>query len=240
MSNLPNDALSMIGSATTPCILYDPFGFFGNIQSVPYFRWKGGYFTLGKEDTESFVFLTIADGGSVTDDSGNQLSNTWSTQKGGTVTLHINPNEGYEISQVMLDGKDVTAEVVANNGVLTIENVQGDINLSVSFSKIPIFLTIDDGSLNSNLRLVVEEGKSYQWEITPKNGNEVKTVLFNGTDVTSQLSDKGIYTTTAITANSTLSIEYKNKRANSLDVNADNTVNVTDAMIIVDYILGKQ
>ena len=230
-----------IGTTASPCTIFAPDGFdFGVDTSGSYFIWNDGYFTLGKEDSETFIFLTIAEGGMITDDSGNPLSNNWKVQKGSNTTLYITPDDNYEIAQVLLNGNDVTEEVIANNGILTIENVQDDINLSVAFVKTPIFITINDDLLDSELRLVVEEGKSYQWQITPKDNNEVKNILFNGEDMTGQLSDNGIFITPAITTSSTLAIEYKNKRPQGMDINADGKVTVTDVMIIVNYILGKR
>lgn len=56
--------------------------------------------------------------------------------------------------------------------------------------------------------------------------------------MTSKISSKGIFTTPPITANSTLKIEYKNAPSSGLDMNGDGSVNVSDIMYIVNYILA--
>ena len=61
--NIPNYACSGVGTETVPCLINQPEGFdFGVDTSGDYFVWKGGYFTLGKQEYEGMMGDVNIDG----------------------------------------------------------------------------------------------------------------------------------------------------------------------------------
>ena len=62
---------------------------------------------------------------------------------------------------------------------------------------------------NGSVGIQVSRGSSYTFTIAPSNGWKIHTVTFNNSDVTSQLSSDGRYTTPTINSNSTLYVVYE-------------------------------
>ena len=72
-----------------------------------------------------------------------------------------------------------------------------------------LYLTIRQADANA-LRLAVNVGQTYCFDILPDDKWLVHSVTFNGEDVTQQMVD-GSYTTPAITTNSTLIVVFEDK-----------------------------
>ena len=72
-----------------------------------------------------------------------------------------------------------------------------------------IYLTIRQADANA-LRLAVNVGQTYSFDILPDDKWLVHSVTFNGEDVTQQMVD-GSYTTPALTTNSTLIVVFEDK-----------------------------
>jgi hypothetical protein len=97
---------------------------------------------------------------------------------GESLTFGITPETGYEISEVLVDGKP--------NGAIssyTYENVTADKIISVTFK--PIKYTIDasastGGSINPSGKITVAHGESLTFGITPETGYEISEVLVDG------------------------------------------------------------
>lgn len=62
---------------------------------------------------------------------------------------------------------------------------------------------------NGSVKVQVSKGSVYTFTMAPSNGWRVHSVTFNNSDVTSQLTSNGSFTTPAITSNSTLSVVYE-------------------------------
>lgn len=72
-----------------------------------------------------------------------------------------------------------------------------------------LYLTIRQADANA-LRLAVNVGQTYSFDILPDDKWLVHSVTFNGEDVTQQMVD-GSYTTPALTTNSTLIVVFEDK-----------------------------
>lgn len=62
---------------------------------------------------------------------------------------------------------------------------------------------------NGSVSVPVTKGSVYTFTISPSNGWRVHSVTYNDSDLTSQLSSDGRFTTPAITGNSTLSVVFE-------------------------------
>ena len=94
---------------------------------------------------------------------------------------------------------------------------------------------------NGSVKVQVSKGSVYTFTFAPSNGWKVHSVTFNNTDVTSQLSGDGKFTTPAITSNSTLYVVYEqgNSSVNTAKA-SDVKVQVTsDGIKIVDATIGE-
>lgn len=127
-------------------------------------------------------------------------------KKGGNVTISFVPDEGYELKEARIDGKDVTA--LLSNGTYTLTGVSEGANISAVFAEQVITLTVQHAE-NGCLRQVVNKGEQLTFQIVAATGWKVNTVTMDGQDVTSQLSADGSYTTPAITKNATLSVSFE-------------------------------
>ena len=127
-------------------------------------------------------------------------------KKGGDVTISFLPDEGYELKEARVDGKDVTA--LLSNGIYTLTGVSEGANISAVFVEQVITLTVQHAE-NGCLRQVVNKGEQLTFQIVAAAGWKVNTVTMDGQDVTSQLSADGSYTTPAIMKNATLNVSFE-------------------------------
>ena len=86
------------------------------------------------------------------------------------------------------------------------------------------YITIN-GLEGGEIMQKVDIGKTYSYKFNPYEEWEINSVMFNGQDVTSQLHD-GIYSTPAISENSTLSVVYKKGASGVKSIAYDSNVKV--------------
>lgn len=72
----------------------------------------------------------------------------------------------------------------------------------------PKFLTLNIAG-NGVLLQQIELGKSYSFRIVPDEGWRINAVVYNGEDVTAQLSSDNMYETPAINDNATLVVSFE-------------------------------
>lgn len=70
-----------------------------------------------------------------------------------------------------------------------------------------VFVTIKD-AVNGQISVAFEKGKVAKFKFEASTEWLVNTVLFNGTDVTSQLDENGIYLTPELTENAIINVSY--------------------------------
>ena len=88
-----------------------------------------------------------------------------------------------------------------------------------------VYLTIRQAETGT-IRQAVNTGEYYSFEILPSNGWTIHSVTFNDVDVTKELV-AGVYTTPALTVNSTLSVVFE-------EGNSINSVTSDDVKVTVD------
>ncbi len=125
--------------------------------------------------------------------------------EGEKVIFEIVAYDGYEITEATVNGKDITNELV--NNTYTVEAVNENITLEVTFSKVKdVYLTISHAE-NGKVKIDAEFGDEIELNVLPANGWGINTVSFNGEDVTYKVID-GNFTTPALTGASALSVVF--------------------------------
>ena len=157
------------------------------------------------KDTHT-ITLAVSKGGKVVYND-SEFSNyiySWSVNNNSTFSINIIPDNGYRVKSVIINDEDNTNNV--KNGILEIKNITSDKRIYVNFEKEEILLSIQDAELGC-ISMVVENGKSYSFVITPSPGWTISSVTLNGNNVTSLLEDNR-YTTPSIFDDSNLNIVY--------------------------------
>ena len=161
---------------------------------------------------------TITPAGAVLVDEGDEQAFT------------ITPDAGYQIASVMVDtDNDVTATVVANNGVYTFTNVTADHTIAATFEVIPattytITATAgENGTITPAGAVPVDEGDEQAFTITPDAGYQIASVMVDtDNDVTDELEyNDGVYTYTFenVVANHTIHATFEVLQTYTITVN---------------------
>src|SRR3989344_2765616 len=149
---------------------------------------------------QTFTITSSASAGGTISPTGNV-----SIVEGNSQTFTISPNSGYQTSNVLVDG--VSQGVVSS---YTFSNVTANHTISAEFTLLPptshtITATAGTGGSISPLgSVVVTEGNSQTFTISPNSGYQTSNVLVDGVS-------QGVvssYTFSNVTANHTISAEF--------------------------------
>lgn len=191
--------------------------------------------------------ITATGNGSVTYGETTLKNQTqqFTVNEGSYATIAISPESGYRIKSVVQNGTDVTASV--SNNQYTTNKITGNVTLEVTFELIPIptyTLTVtasgngtavynNETIKNKTQQFTVNEGTSVTVIFNPDNGNSIKSVKVNGTDVTSEVSGNR-YVIASMAANTTVEVEFK-EDINALTVEGVNftVTSQSDKSIVV-------
>ena len=203
------------GIAYLNSILYVPTGTKNLYQEKT--GWKDFSSIVETDDFNNIVNyysvnITVSKGGCVLG-NGISVANTSMTttiKAGEDLSLQIIPDEGYHLVSLTVGGNDVTNIVL--DGMYTVKNVQADINISATFEEIPIALTIQHAE-NGYLKQFVQRGSNIKFALVPAEGWKINTVVYNGYDVTSELSTNNEYVTPAINADAVLSVSFESTQS---------------------------
>ena len=139
-------------------------------------------------------------GGSVSP-SGSLILNEGTNQ-----TFNMAANTGYRIADVLVDNSSVGAV-----SSYTFTNIQANHTISVTFNEVPVY-TINassgaGGSIDPSGSVLVSEGSSQSFSVSPNTGFEIDNVLIDNVSV----GDVSVYTFNNVTANHTISVQFKTK-----------------------------
>ena len=147
---------------------------------------------------------------------------TASAGNGGTITpsgdvnvdcgeskvFAIAANEGYMISDVLVDGQSVGTQ-----SSYTLTNVDADHTISATFAEIPdnhIVITVnadaEGGSVSPSGTQSIEQGEDFTFNVTPNACYVIGSVTVNGTAVT--LDDNNSYTINNVTTEQTINVTF--------------------------------
>ena len=149
--------------------------------------------------------------------------------EGGEQAFTITADANYRILSVIVDGDDVTAAVVENNGVYTFTNVTADHTIAATFEVIPattytITATAgENGTITPAGAVTVDEGADQAFTITPAAGYQIASVMVDtDNDVTDELEyNDGVYTYTFenVVANHTIHATFELLQTYTITVN---------------------
>ena len=142
---------------------------------------------------------------------------SFSVKKGESAMVAFNPNNGYRIKSIKVNGIEVTSSV--SNNQYTISNFNTNITLEAEFEEITYLLSIkttDNGSATYNgtvirnltKTFIVKDGSSATISLSPDDGYKIKSVKVNGSDVTSSVIDNQ-YTISSITTDTSVEVEFE-------------------------------
>lgn len=134
-------------------------------------------------------------------------------EEGKTATITFIPSEGYCIESVRLNDEDVTCDL--NDNTLIIKNVNSNQSVSVTYSRVPIYITINNAE-GGIVQQLADHGKSYTFYFIANEGWNINTVTFNGEDVTESVNTDGYYTTPIITADASISVVFVKSESDAI------------------------
>lgn len=137
-------------------------------------------------------------------------------EHGASLTLAITPDEGYEISAVLVNGNNDPA--AALSGSLTLDNITASYSVVATFKKrhYTIVATVDGaggGTIAPEGETKVEHGASLSFTFTPDEGYEIYTILINGTNEPAAVYS-GSYTLHHITGPYEVVASFKKRQYN--------------------------
>lgn len=231
----------------TAAVLFVPYGTKDNYKNAT--GWSSFYNIVETDDFESpstyfDTKITVGNYGTVSfngKDIKNEVLN-FSLQEGSNINIHITPDEGYQISSLTVNGVEYKNDIKDNN--FTYNNINNDISIEVKFEETPIYLKMPHIN-GGNIGIMVEKSKSQTLRFYPEEGWEVYQVIFNGTDVTSKLSDLE-YKTPVINNDSEINVIYKEVASTTINSTfhgdiriTGNTIYVEDALMNTDLKVYK-
>ena len=147
-----------------------------------------------------YPMITAAtDGGATVSPSGYVL-----VPPGGAQTFVYAPKDGYKVSEVIVDGKEVTA-----SGSYAFSNVREDHSISIRTETVDHIITAtssEGGILTPLGKIVVKDGQSLTFTMTPNDGYGLDTLKVDGIAVKVSGNTYALFN---ITADHTVSASWK-------------------------------
>ncbi|WP_300632447.1 leucine-rich repeat domain-containing protein [uncultured Duncaniella sp.] len=208
-------------NADNNCTLYVPKG---SVESYQESQYWNSFKNIVEEEYAEALNYQLSFPYSLT---GGQILVNGEVAKGGIkefemgsdIVISTTAKDGYHLRALLVNGKDVTAEM--EDGSYTIRNIDANYTVDAEFAENPFILSLfmaNGGSLDVD----VEKRGTFTCVIVPEEGWKINTVTFNGSDVTSELTEDNRYTTPAITRNSVLRVTFEdmNSAIGSIDYDA--------------------
>jgi hypothetical protein len=120
------------------------------------------------------ITASAGEGGSISP------SGTQSIEYNGSAAYRIRPDEGYEISKVLVDGRDIGAV-----GSYTFSEIKEDHSIAVQFERKSYGITASagtGGSISPSGTTKVFHGEGVSYSFIPETGYEVEQVVVDGQD----------------------------------------------------------
>ena len=147
----------------------------------------------------------------------------YKVDEGASVTLTAIPDDGWRISHVFVGQDEVTAQV--KDGQYTLDRVDDNMTLSVTFEKIPIqycalrITARGEGSVtcdsievrNAANAIKVEKGTDVQLVVTPDEGWQIHSVTINGHETLDESGYDSCAIKTTVATNVDIAVEFTKK-----------------------------
>lgn len=211
--NLPpniinTSGLDIIRANENTTVLYVPRGTKQSYEIAD--GWKD-FYEIVEEDVDGSVNFYVQTsvvssyGGRIQVDDENKTDGIYERPYNKPVTLTLMPEEKFMLEKLTINGKDVTADVIENT--YTIANMDENKIVRATFKRSPIILSVHSG-MGGSVEMSVEWGTPVTFSVKADDEWQVNSVVFNGADVTSEVTNDQ-YTTTELYQNATLSISFE-------------------------------
>ena len=160
------------------------------------------------------VTMTATAGGSISlgDEVVSNDTKLLQVKPNSVLTFDITPEDTHFLTSVTVNGEDMTAQVV--NGQLTPSDLSEDLEIVATFMAKP-FYTVSTTATTGGTATVgnasVMWGNGTTITLTPNEGHELKSVMVNGTDKTSEVVD-GVLTLSDIKENKVVVATFQKQR----------------------------
>ena len=151
------------------------------------------------------------------------ITETSTVNCGDNKEITITPANCYRIASVLVDDVDVTATVVAANGVYTFENVIADHNIAATFEQITYTITTAaDANGTITETSTVNCGANKEITITANAGYRIASVIVDETENVTDavIAANGVYTFENVTADHTIAATFELIPANTYTITA--------------------
>ncbi len=137
----------------------------------------GTYYTYSVSTSDNGTIMLQQDGKDIMDDY---------FSKGSPLTIITQPDEGYELKSLLINGNDVTASISGNS--YTIPSPDCDITVEAVFG-LPdyVWLTIRQG-IGGETSLKVARDKDVELAFNTDDGWRIHSVTLNGADISGQIN----------------------------------------------------
>lgn len=177
----------------------------------------GTYYTYSASTSDNGTILLQQDGKDIMEDY---------FRKDSPLTIIMQPDEGYEIKSLLINGKDVTASISENS--YTITSPDCDITVKAIFG-LPdyVWLTIRQG-IGGETRLKVARGKDVELAFNTDDGWRIHSVTLNGTDLTGQIdSADNFLTLPQLGDAAVLNVAFEKDTSGLREATAENKMHVS-------------
>jgi mannan endo-1,4-beta-mannosidase len=174
---------------------------------------------INADDAEFFLQGSGGPSYTVTASAGSNGSispTSSSVASGGSQTLTITPNSGYQIATLTDNGTNVTA----TNNQYVVSNVTANRTIAVTFSALPTYTVTASAGSNGSISptsSTVASGGSQTLTITPNSGYQIATLTDNGTNVTATNNQ---YVVSNVTANRTIAVTFSAVTSTQLSISS--------------------
>lgn len=210
--------------------------------------WKNFLNIVEDENIQSNVFSVVIDNsyGGYVEIGDLQVKESElvgvSVNKGDKITMKFIPYSDeevwYELGSVVVDGQDVTSEVVNNELILDISgNIIVDVAWHLHYGESnPSLLTIKQAE-GGCTKLLVYEWETYSFFIEPSEGWALHSVFLNGEDITSRIGEDGALELSEMSENTTLSIAFESHNLSAKGVGVSRAkVYATDNCVVISNV----
>ena len=139
-------------------------------------------------------------------------------KEGSVVAITVTPDNGYRVGNIRMNGQDITAQLAGSQLSVTVTT---GTSVEVIFEAIPIVTftqtvkATGNGTVsyngtdirNTSREISIAEGTYATFVFTPDAGNIVKSVILNGEDITSSITNNQ-YTISKVSGSNVLEVEF--------------------------------
>lgn len=202
--NQPDWNHSEVGAAEPLVDLPNRLAFYptDSITNITVWGWKQSADSISRNG----ISVQFGTGGTVFENSVLLSTGDFITVNQGAIkTFTIQPNAGFKVETIYYNNLNVKSQLVNNQ--FTTPTVNGSSTLYVTFQKIQYRLSIKSAE-SGTVSLLCEYGATPSFEFSPSPSWRINTVIFNGMDVTSSLTND-IFMIPPVTGDILLNISFE-------------------------------